>query len=153
VFGQITPFPATPLYERLEREGRLTRPKHWLEFTPFQMAHTPLKMAPSEVQTEVAAAWTDSYSPEATWQAIDSMADEPVPYKISHMLARLFFRGIYFPQKNTWGWLKQIFQNRRTILRIIGEGFTMWHGAKGKRSRLEFETGAAPAAAPRYAGD
>jgi hypothetical protein len=42
VFGQITPFPATPLYDRLAREGRLTRPKHWLEFAPFRMAHTPL---------------------------------------------------------------------------------------------------------------
>ena len=44
VFGQITPFPATPLYDRLAKEGRLTRPKHWLEFAPFRMAHTPLKM-------------------------------------------------------------------------------------------------------------
>ena len=43
VFGQITPFPATPLYDRLAEEGRLTRPKHWLEFAPFQMAHTPLR--------------------------------------------------------------------------------------------------------------
>ena len=34
VFGQITPFPATPLYDRLAKEGRLTRPKHWLEFAP-----------------------------------------------------------------------------------------------------------------------
>src|SRR4051794_8422681 len=53
VFGQITPFPATPLYERLEREGRLTRPKHWLEFAPFRMAHTPLKMTIPQVQDEV----------------------------------------------------------------------------------------------------
>ena len=44
VFGQITPFPATPLYDRLAKEGRLTRPKHWLEFAPFRMAHTPMKM-------------------------------------------------------------------------------------------------------------
>ena len=35
VFGQITPFPATPLYDRLKKEGRLTRPKHWLDFAPF----------------------------------------------------------------------------------------------------------------------
>ncbi|MCP5110425.1 MAG: B12-binding domain-containing radical SAM protein, partial [bacterium] len=95
VFGQITPFPATPLYERLEKEGRLTRPKHWLEFSPFQMAHKPLKMTPAEVQTEVTQAWTDSYSPAATKRAIDSMAGQPVPYKISHLIARLFFRGIY----------------------------------------------------------
>ena len=26
VFGQITPFPSTPLYKRLAKEGRLTRP-------------------------------------------------------------------------------------------------------------------------------
>ena len=27
-----------------KKEGRLTRPKHWQEFMPFAMAHTPLKM-------------------------------------------------------------------------------------------------------------
>src|SRR5262245_6146166 len=45
VFGQLTPFPSTPLYERLKKDGRLTRPKHWLEFAPYQMANTPLKMS------------------------------------------------------------------------------------------------------------
>src|SRR5262249_46240090 len=44
VFGQLSPFPSTPLYARLAAAGRLTRPKHWLESVPFQMAHTPLKM-------------------------------------------------------------------------------------------------------------
>src|SRR5213082_1359980 len=44
VFGQLTPFPSTPLYNRLLTAGRLTRPKHWFDFAPFQMAHTPLKM-------------------------------------------------------------------------------------------------------------
>ena len=45
VFGQITPFSAPPSTNRLAKEGRLTRPKHWLEFAPFQMAHTPLKIS------------------------------------------------------------------------------------------------------------
>src|SRR5579864_4558333 len=44
IFGFLTPFPATPLYRRLEAAGRLTRPKHWQECIPFEMAHTPLKM-------------------------------------------------------------------------------------------------------------
>src|SRR5206468_7336848 len=52
VFGQLTPFPATPLYDRLLKEGRLTRPKHWLDFAPYQMAHTPLKMTIPEAQVE-----------------------------------------------------------------------------------------------------
>src|ERR1700681_52743 len=50
VFGQITPFPATPLYDRLLKAGRLTRPKHWLEFAPYQMANTPLKMTIPQTQ-------------------------------------------------------------------------------------------------------
>jgi radical SAM superfamily enzyme YgiQ (UPF0313 family) len=136
VFGQITPFPATPLYDRLLKEGRLTRPKHWLEFAPFRMAHTPLKMSIPEVQDEVRYAWLNSYSPAATERALASIADEPVPYKISHMASRLFFRGIYFPKRGAWQWLKLIGQNRRPILRIIRECFTQWHGtdqAVGRR--------------------
>ena len=142
VFGQITPFPATPLYARLEAEGRLTRPKHWLEFAPFQMAHTPLKMSASQVQAEVRRAWENSYSPPATARAIESIADEPVPYKISHLIARIFFRGIYFPPKGAWGWLKVIAQNRASVFRLMRESFTQWHGADRSRGRLEFEVGA-----------
>jgi hypothetical protein len=35
IFGLLTPLPATPLYKRLEAAGRLTRPRHWLDFVPF----------------------------------------------------------------------------------------------------------------------
>jgi radical SAM superfamily enzyme YgiQ (UPF0313 family) len=143
VFGQITPFPATPLYERLEREGRLTRPKHWLDFAPFHMAHSPLKMTCEEVQTEVRYAWTNSYSPAATRRAIASMAHEPAPYKISHLIARLFFRGIYFPRKGAWGWLRLLAQNRAAIFRVIGDSFLNWGGTAAAGGGLKFETGSA----------
>jgi radical SAM superfamily enzyme YgiQ (UPF0313 family) len=128
VFGQITPFPATPLYTRLEKEGRLTRPKHWLEFAPFRMAHTPLKITIPEVQDEVRYAWANSYSPVAIERALESIADEPAAYKISHLLARLFFRGIYFPQKGAWKWLGLAARNRRAIYRVARDSFTRWHG-------------------------
>ena len=130
VFGQITPFPATPLYTRLQKEGRLTRPKHWLEFAPFQMAHTPLKITIPEVQDEVRYAWTNSYSPAATQRALDSIAHEPAAYKISHLLSRLFFRGIYFPQKGVWGWLRLIAQNRGSLYSVVKDCFTQWHGTR-----------------------
>jgi radical SAM superfamily enzyme YgiQ (UPF0313 family) len=140
VFGQITPFPATPLYDRLEKEGRLTRPKHWLEFAPFHMAHTPLGMSAPEVRTEIRYAWFNSYSATATAHALESIADEPVPYKISHLIARIFFRGIYFPPKGVWGWLKVVAQNRGSIFRIVKESFTRWGGAPGNRTpRLELD--------------
>ncbi|MGD0499283.1 MAG: radical SAM protein [Bryobacteraceae bacterium] len=148
VFGQITPFPATPLYDRLQKEGRLTRPKHWLDFAPFQMAHTPLNMTVPEVQEEVRYAWRNSYSPDATWNAIQSIADEAVPYQISHFIARLFFRGIYFPRQGAWGWLKAITANRRTVAHLIRQSFTNWNGKAGEESvGLEFDTGLARPAA------
>jgi len=70
------------------------------------MAHTPLGMTVPEVQAEIRHAWLNSYSGAATAHAIESIADEPVPYKISHLIARIFFRGIYFPPKGIWGWAK-----------------------------------------------
>jgi len=121
VFGQITPFPATPLYDRLLREGRLTRPKHWLDFAPFHMAHTPKKMSIAQVEAEVRQAWRDSYNPKRTREALASIAAQPVAYKISHLTARLFFRGIYFPRHGAWGWLKLIAQHGSMIFRIFRE--------------------------------
>src|ERR671938_239549 len=62
VFGQLTTFPATPLYERLEKSGRLARPKHWLDFAPFWMAHAPLKMSINEARRETNHARAYSHS-------------------------------------------------------------------------------------------
>jgi len=137
VFGQITPFPATPLYTRLEKEGRLTRPKHWLEFAPFRMAHTPLKISIDEVQDEVRYAWENSYSPAAIGRALEYIDHEPAAYKISHLMARLFFRGIYFPQKGTWKWFVLAMQNRRSIYRVARDCFQRWHGAE-KSGAVDF---------------
>src|SRR5213075_3294 len=70
IFGLLTPLPATPLYKRLETAGRLTRPRHWQEFIPFTMAHTPLKMSIGEAHAEVKYGWAHAYSPEALAQAV-----------------------------------------------------------------------------------
>lgn len=140
VFGQITPFPATPLYDRLDREGRLTRPKHWLEFEPFRMAHTPLNLTIPQVRDEVLYAWTNSYSPEATDRAIEALESAPTPYKITHLAARLFFRGIYFPQKGIWQWLKLLARNRRAIFRVVRESITNWRGSAAFELKTDFRS-------------
>lgn len=119
VFGQLTPFPATPLYERLDKAGRLARPKHWLDFAPFVMAHDPLRMTIEEARLETQHAWSASYSPERNAAAVKSLRNAPIEYRISHFVARLFFRGIYFPQLGVRSWLKVMNQNRMTILRLV----------------------------------
>ena len=136
VFGQLTPFPSTPLYDRLEKAGRLDRPKHWLDFAPFVMAHNPLKMTIEDAKKETFDAWSRSYSPERNWQAINSIRSAPIDTRVSHLAARLFFRGIYFPQMGTRAWLRLLFDNRRSILSLTGEGLRAWRQFR-KRRRLE----------------
>jgi radical SAM superfamily enzyme YgiQ (UPF0313 family) len=118
VFGQLTPFPATPLYERLEKAGRLVRPKHWLDFSPFVMAHNPLKMTIDEARSETNQAWSESYDPKRNEEAVDAISDARLKFRISMFVARLFFRGIYFPQLGWRSWMRVIWQNRRTILKL-----------------------------------
>jgi radical SAM superfamily enzyme YgiQ (UPF0313 family) len=132
VFGQLTPFPATPLYTRLQKEGRLERPQHWLEFAPFVMAHTPAKMTVEEARVETISAWSRSYSPERNAEALNAIKDQPIQYRISHLVARFFFRGIYFPQMNKRAWLKLLFENRKPILSLTKEGLITWRKARRK---------------------
>lgn len=130
VFGQLTPFPATPLYTRLEKAGRLSRPKHWLEFAPFVMAHKPLKMTIAEAKDETFQAWSSSYSPERNEEAVEAIKEAPLQYRVSHLVSRLFFRGIYFPQMSKAAWLKLFYQNRRPIFKLAKEGFAAWRAVR-----------------------
>ncbi|MFY9903991.1 MAG: radical SAM protein [Terriglobales bacterium] len=134
IFGLLTPLPATPLYKRLEKAGRLTRPKHWQEFIPFAMAHTPLKMTIDEAHAEVNKGWAEAYSPEALAAAVNSLNDQPLGYRVNIFLARLCFRGIYFPMMGKMAWVKVIAQNRRTIFKLVREGFkrNAWRGAPAR---------------------
>jgi len=45
----LTPFPGTPLYGRLEREGRLLEPGAWDRCTLFDLNFRPSHMSPSEL--------------------------------------------------------------------------------------------------------
>jgi radical SAM superfamily enzyme YgiQ (UPF0313 family) len=136
VFGQLTPFPATPLYDRLEKAGRLARPKHWLDFAPFEMAHAPLKMTIKEARAEVNLAWESSYSPERNAEALDAISDAHVEYRISLLVARLFFRGIYFPQMNKRAWLKLIAQNRKALFGLLKEGVGVWRNSRKRKPQM-----------------
>jgi hypothetical protein len=87
------------------------------------MAHAPLKMTIEEAHAEVKYGWEQAYSPEALAQAVDALTDQPLGYRINVFLARLCFRGIYFPMMGKRAWLKVVAQNRRTIFKLVREAF------------------------------
>jgi radical SAM superfamily enzyme YgiQ (UPF0313 family) len=140
IFGLLTPLPATPLYKRLEAAGRLTRPKHWQEFIPFEMAHAPMKMTIPEAHAEVKYGWANSYSPAAIAKAVDSLNHEPLGYRVNIFLARMCFRGIYFPQMGRFAWVKSVAENRRTIFRLVKQACGAWLAAR-TRSSLRVRAG------------
>jgi radical SAM superfamily enzyme YgiQ (UPF0313 family) len=121
VFGHLTPYPGTPLYEKLAANGRLDRPKHWLEFKPFKMSFTPARISSEDVHAELDHAWGSSYDARSTARAIASLRDRPFHDRVIHLLARFAFRGIYFPQMKATEWARLLFANRGTILQIARE--------------------------------
>jgi radical SAM superfamily enzyme YgiQ (UPF0313 family) len=133
VFGLLTPYPATPLYERLASAGRLIRSRHWLEFKPFTMGFSPLRITSEQAEAEVREAWAASYSPAANASAMKWLESASLPDRIIHLLARLAFRGIYFPQMKRRDWINILLQNRGSICRIILQALQMKRRMKMKK--------------------
>ena len=123
VFGLLTPYPATPLYDRLLEQNRLTRPKHWLDFRPFRMAFTPRNISVEEAEAEVHEAWSRCYDSQTIASALKKIEGRPFHERAMLFLSRLAFRGIYFPQMTAWHWISLLFSNRRSLVQLIGEGF------------------------------
>jgi hypothetical protein len=57
----------------------------------------------------------------------------PIGIRIGHLVARLFFRGIYFPQMSKRAWLKLLFDNRKAILGLSSEGLRTWQKHRRRR--------------------
>jgi radical SAM superfamily enzyme YgiQ (UPF0313 family) len=132
LFGVLTPYPGTPLYSRLEREGRLTRPRHWLDFQSFKAAYTPKHMTPDEVEAEVRRAWMANYEPAAFRAAQRWLLanDRPFLQQLTHYIVRLFFRGLYFRQTARRDWIKLLVRNSPTMASLAVAGFRERYGSR-----------------------
>jgi radical SAM superfamily enzyme YgiQ (UPF0313 family) len=136
VFGLLTPYPSTPLYDKLAAAGRLTRPKHWLEFKPFAMAHAPLGLTASDAEVEVRQAWMESYSPDRNESAMRWLETKSLRDRIIHLCSRLAFRGIYFPQMKWQHWVRVLFENRRSVFSVAAGALELKFRTKPRRAAL-----------------
>ncbi len=121
VFGLLTPFPATPLYERLATAGRLINPTHWLGMAAFKATFRFAHFTPDEAEAEMREAWRQAYRPEAfartqRWMVASGKSFES---QVTLLVARLIFRGIYFQQGTAWSWIRVLAANSPTIARIV----------------------------------
>lgn len=69
-FNHLTPFPGTPLYERLEKEQRLLYKKWWIDdgYSYNRIPFRPLKMSPERLQQGCLEARRLFYSMTSIWQ-------------------------------------------------------------------------------------
>jgi len=99
-------------------------------------------MTIEEAHAELNYGWAHSYSPEALAQAVAALDDQHVGDRVNIFLARLCFRGIYFPMLKKSSWLRVVIENRRTIRRLIKEGVTRWMRPGNFANRIPFDVAA-----------
>lgn len=77
-FAVVTPFPNTPLYLRLESEGRILT-RDWSLYDAQHVVFQPKHMSVQELQTGVEAAWKHAYS----WTSIARrLRHSPAPWPV-----------------------------------------------------------------------
>lgn len=69
-FNHLVPFPGTPLYRRLEEQGRLLKPKWWLDPTSRvgEVTFRPQRMEPAELEAACLDARRRFYGWDSIWQ-------------------------------------------------------------------------------------
>ena len=69
-FNHLTPFPGTPLYKRLEKEGRLLYENWWLDdrYSYNMIPFKPARMSPEELQRGCVETRAKFYSMQNIWR-------------------------------------------------------------------------------------
>ncbi len=65
-FTVLTPFPGTPLRQRLAREGRLLADRYWDRCTLFDVVYQPARMTVAELESGLRWLFSEAYNPLET---------------------------------------------------------------------------------------
>lgn len=87
-FNHLTPFPGTPLYARLQKEGRLLHERWWLDdrYRYNDLPFRPTHMAPDDVRRQCITARKQFYS----WKSMFKRAFDPVNRRENFMFRNFF---------------------------------------------------------------
>lgn len=87
-FNHLTPFPGTPLYARLQKEGRLLHDRWWLDdsYHYNDLPFRPTGMEPDDVRRQCISARKQFYS----WKSMFKRAFDPVNRRENFMFRNFF---------------------------------------------------------------
>jgi radical SAM superfamily enzyme YgiQ (UPF0313 family) len=88
-FAVVTPFPGTPLYKRLEQEGRILT-RNWELYDGQHVVFQPAQMSVEQLQRGVEAAWRTAYSSRSICRRI-LVSPSPWPVRVGANLAYRFY--------------------------------------------------------------
>jgi radical SAM superfamily enzyme YgiQ (UPF0313 family) len=88
-FAVVTPFPNTPLYKRLESEGRILT-KNWELYDAQHVVFQPRHMSVQELQTGIETAWKHAYSLRSIVRRI-RRSPAPWPVRLGTNLGYRFY--------------------------------------------------------------
>ncbi len=88
-FAVVTPFPGTPLYKRLEKEGRILT-RNWELYDGQHVVFEPAQMSVEELQRGVETAWRFAYSAQSIGRRMLA-SPSPWPVRIGANLAYRFY--------------------------------------------------------------
>lgn len=134
-FNHLTPFPGTPLYDRLEKEGRLLYEKWWLDdrygynMIPFQ----PSQMTPERLQRGCVESRATFYR----WQNIWQRGLDPVNRESGKMWLAYY-------------WINYLFRREVSLRDHYPLGDAAWHGEIIKvRERISLNATSLPSRNPK----
>lgn len=139
-FHILTPYPGTPLFRRLEREGRLLH-RDWELYDTSHVVFRPARMTADELQEGYAAAYSELFSAASIWRRR--------PRRMSEVPAYLAMSTLYKRSNALW---PKLIENGWTgaLWRPLVEGARRRHVAF--RKRLRVRTNARAYLAPVYGG-
>ena len=88
-FAVVTPFPNTPLYKRLDAEGRILT-KNWELYDAQHVVFQPKHMSVNELQLGIESAWKHAYSYSSIWRRVRS-SPAPWPVRLGTNLGYRFY--------------------------------------------------------------
>lgn len=129
-FHILTPYPATPLFRKMEAENRLLH-RDWNLYDTAHAVFRPLHMSPAELESGYTSAYRELFSLGSIWRRRPERAFEVLPYlgmsllyKKSNWLWPFLIRfGMTGP---VWRPLVEASRLRHTLLRRAANLYNRW---------------------------